>query len=230
MGSLKDLRRRLIGPWIPGSAWLQPSYSQGGEDRVLKDLLENKSTGYYVDIGCHHPFRFSNTYLFYRRGWNGLCVDALPGTVESFRKWRPRDLAIESGIAGHPGHLRYYRFNDPALNTFDETLARERDGLREYRIIDEVAVPVVTIKSLLDEHLPDGRAMDFWSIDVEGLDLGVLQGNDWTRYRPRIILVEMLGTELRTIGDDEVVKYLEAVGYEPCAKVQRDVFFVRRDV
>ena len=50
----------------------QRSYSQEGEDRVLSSLLfklhgaKHIKDGFYVDVGAHHPYRFSNTCLFYR--------------------------------------------------------------------------------------------------------------------------------------------------------------------
>jgi len=52
------------------------SYSQEGEDLILLRIFEKKRIGFYVDVGSHHPFRFSNTYLFYRLGWRGINIDA----------------------------------------------------------------------------------------------------------------------------------------------------------
>ena len=38
------------------------SFSQEGEDQILERLLDSNSNGFYVDIGAHHPIKFSNTY------------------------------------------------------------------------------------------------------------------------------------------------------------------------
>ena len=45
------------------------SYSQEGEDMILKSFFENKKhyRGFYVDVGAHHPVRYSNTYFFYKK-------------------------------------------------------------------------------------------------------------------------------------------------------------------
>ena len=40
----------------------QMSFSQEGEDMVLARLFVGKNHGFYVDVGAHHPQRFSNTY------------------------------------------------------------------------------------------------------------------------------------------------------------------------
>ena len=45
------------------------SYSHEGEDIVLSNLFSGKKQGFYIDVGAHHPKRFSNTYLFYKKGW-----------------------------------------------------------------------------------------------------------------------------------------------------------------
>jgi hypothetical protein len=47
-------------------------YSQEGEDLILQRIFEHKQKGFYVDVGDYHPFLFSNTYIFYLRGWRGI--------------------------------------------------------------------------------------------------------------------------------------------------------------
>src|SRR5215510_10661697 len=61
------------------------SFSQQGEDLILARLFEGQRRGFYVDVGAHHPRRFSNTFLLYRRGWRGLNIDAAPGSMRLFR-------------------------------------------------------------------------------------------------------------------------------------------------
>ena len=75
------------------------SYSQEGEDLILDRLLRRKPRGYYVDVGAFHPKKFSNTHLFYRRGWSGINIDATPGSMDEFRRVRPRDTNLEIAIS-----------------------------------------------------------------------------------------------------------------------------------
>jgi hypothetical protein len=98
------------------------SYAQEGEVLILARILGSMktTTGFFVDIGAHHPVRFSNTFYFYRRGWSGINVDALPGTRKLFRRMRPRDTTIECGVGLEESKLKYFSFNEPALNTFLE--------------------------------------------------------------------------------------------------------------
>jgi len=191
-------------------------------------MLEKEEAGFYVDVGAHHPVRFSNTYLFYRRGWRGINIDAQPGSMRLFRKHRPRDINIECGVAARAGTLSYFRFNEPALNTFDESEAKLKD-VAPYRIIDRVEVGVRPLGDLLAEFLPAGQAIDFMTVDVEGLDAEVLGSNDWNRFRPRIVLAETLRTDILAIASCPTVRLLCEVGYKPVAKAYDTTFFERID-
>ncbi len=98
------------------------SYSQEGEDMILQRILGDKKHGFYVDVGAHHPRRFSNTYLFYRRGWSGINIEPNPEAMNAFQVDRERDINLQFGIAEHAENLTYYFFDEPALNTFDAAL------------------------------------------------------------------------------------------------------------
>lgn len=91
------------------------SFSQEGEDLVLKRVFEGQEQGFFVDVGAHHPQRFSNTYLFYLKGWRGINIDAMPDSMEPFEDLRPEDINIESAISDVPEVLTYYLFNEPAI-------------------------------------------------------------------------------------------------------------------
>lgn len=169
------------------------SFSQEGEDLILKRIFERQEYGFYVDIGAHHPFRFSNTYVFYKKGWKGINIDAMPNSMDSFNKYRPRDINLEVPIGKSGSKLKYYIFNEPALNTFDETRVEDIVKKPEYTLIEKIEISIYSLKEILDTYLPKGQKIDFMSIDVEGLDLEVVQSNDWKKYRPRILLVESLG-------------------------------------
>lgn len=203
--------------------YAQLSYSQEGEDRILESLLEELPKdyrGFYVDIGAHHPWRFSNTFLFYQKGWKGINVDATPGSMQPFHRYRRKDVNLEFGIGPKAGQITFYCFNDPALNTFDEGIAASRDGKHNYRLLHKSPVDVLTLEMLLDKYLPAGQNIDFLSIDVEGLDLMVLESNNWMKYKPLYVLVE----EPLHGEDRSPVTFLEQHGYSVVAKTPRTVF------
>ena len=106
--------------------YINESYSQEGEDMILSRYFDGQLKGFYIDIGAHHPKRFSNTYIFYKRGWSGINIDAMPGSMYEFNKYRSRDINIESAISLEPSELTFNIFKEPALNTFSNELAQYR--------------------------------------------------------------------------------------------------------
>jgi FkbM family methyltransferase len=201
------------------------SYSQEGEDMILRRMFEGKTAGFYVDIGAHHPRRFSNTYYFYRRGWHGINVEPNPDAIASFKSLRKRDINLQCGVGLVEQSLTYYKFDEPALNTFDEVLTNERLAQTNYQLVDKIVVPVRRLERLFDEVLPHGQRIDYMTVDVEGFDLQVLQSNNWSKYRPVIVLAEALSTMMEDFQSNEIVMYMASQGYQCFGKTYNTWFF-----
>lgn len=190
---------------------------------MLQRLFETKPIGFYVDVGSHHPQRFSNTYRFYLRGWNGINIDPLPGSKARFDALRHRDINIEVGISDHRGELTYYSFQEPALNTFDPKVF----NARESPLLSADQVRVLRLSDVLDQHVKPGQKIDFLTIDVEGLDMQVLRSNDWRYYRPSYVLAEALGMrDIAQVISSELHGYMVSQGYSLFAKCVNTLFFV----
>ena len=201
------------------------TYSQEGEDMVLNRLFEYKKNGFYVDVGAHHPMRFSNTYIFYKKGWNGINIDAMPGSMDLFSKIRKRDINLEIPISDKRELLTYFAFNEPALNGFHSSLSNERDGKNGCKIIFKKEMETKTLVDIFNVYLPGNIDIDFLSIDVEGLDFQVIKSNDWDKYRPEIVLVEVLSAGLEGVLESDIAKYMKDMRYDLFAKTINTVFF-----
>lgn len=202
------------------------SYSQEGEDIILRRIFEKQKTGFYVDVGAHHPKRFSNTYHFYKKGWRGINIDAKPRCMELFKRIRPRDINLEFAIFDKRQTLIYYCFNDPALNGFSKTLSIERNKKEEYKIIDEIIIETLTLAEVLNTYLASDTTIDFLSVDVEGLDFQVLTSNDWSKYKPKVVLVEDLIFSFNNPDNSKIYKFLMDKNYHLVAKTMNTVFYI----
>jgi FkbM family methyltransferase len=206
--------------------WALKSYAQEGEDMILRRLFESKTTGFYVDVGAHHPKRFSNTYFFYKQGWKGINIDAMPGSMDDFNIYRPRDVNIEASVSSETKQMPYYIFNEPALNGFDPVLSKIRDSrLSQYKIIKTINIKTRRLEDILDDYLPSGQIIDFMSIDVEGLDFEVLKSNNWSKYKPEVVLVEVIGSTLADLLNNQVTQYLSKYDYDIYAKSVNTVIY-----
>jgi len=201
------------------------SFAQEGEDLILRRYFERRERGTYVDVGAHHPWRFSNTYWFYRQGWSGLNVDATPGSMDAFRRARPRDRNVEAAVAGASRTITFFAFDESALNTFDPA-AVESAKAAGYRVVEERELRTTTLAELLHEHLP-GRRIDFLSVDVEGLDAEVLGSNDWDAFAPEVVLTETLDQGFGDVQASPVGRILGGHGYELLSKTVNTAIFAR---
>ena len=170
------------------------TFSQCGEDRILAFLFSQLAipTPRYLDIGTGHPCMGNNTYLFYRAGAEGVCVEPNPDMAALIHEKRPRDKLLNVGVsAENSGSCPYYLFEDWGLNTFDaeEAAARARSGRQP--ILKEMSVPVVTLESIITDYFPDG--LELLSLDAEGLDLALLKSLNYEKHRPLAICVETVG-------------------------------------
>lgn len=191
------------------------SFSKSGDDIQLMKLINNSVPGAYVDIGCWHPVKASNSYYFYVRGWKGICIDPNPELKVLYDKFRPKDNFINAGIGYSGNALEYFMLEESSMNTFSEEFIKKHQ--LESKILKKIDVPFYSLKEILDVNLDEKDRLDFFDIDVEGLDLEVLKTNDWDIYRPKIIVIESDISFQNDICSD-IVKYLELQNYRLIGK------------
>jgi FkbM family methyltransferase len=196
-------------------------HSQFGEDAILLSYfrarcwrdtgrLELPSTGFYIDVGAHHPSFISNTWSFYNYGWSGINVEPTPGAIDEFAKLRPRDINLPIAIAATDGTATLYFYGHGV--DVNNTLVRE--NVDRDKIPKKVTVETMRLDSLLNTYLPPQTTIDFMSVDAEGLDLEVLQSNDWTRYRPELVVAEHHGQSIEEQIESDLYKYMISREYQ----------------
>ena len=173
------------------------SLSASNLDFQLKTYLKERN-GYFIEAGANNGLRQSNTLYYERfRGWRGLLVEAIPELAQQCRRNRPRSHVENCALVGAD-------YKDASINMTYCNLMSQVDGARgsaeeDQRFLDiglrnelvplyRLSAPARTLTSLLDEICPP--QIDFFSLDVEGYELPVLQGLDMARYRPTYLLVE----------------------------------------
>ena len=203
--STMSLILKTVFKWMkkPRTRYARRTYSQEGEDMILQRVFSQRREGFYVDVGAHHPFRYSNTYVFYKKGWRGINIDGAPGSMAKFQKYRSRDINIEAVVSSASEPLEFYVFDDQAYNTSSNTQV-EHALQQGAKLIAQHRLESLSLKKILDKHLPNSTQIDFMSVDVEGFDLDVLKSNDWKRYRPTFLLVECMNESLLLNENDAI--------------------------
>jgi FkbM family methyltransferase len=166
---------------------LQLSYAQRLEDIHLARVFAGEPPGFYVDVGAGHPVADNVTYLAYLDGWSGLVVEPQRALADLYPHVRPRDVVVTDLVGAAPGAVEFHEVE--RLHGFSTTVAAHAEAAaavgakvrRERRAVS-------TLAALLAAHAP--QSIDVLKIDVEGAETAVLAGNDWTRFRPRVVVVE----------------------------------------
>lgn len=198
-------------------------YSQDGEDVSLCELLPE--AGFYVDIGAHHPERFSVTKLLYDRGWSGINVDVTPSISREFMLRRSRDTNLES-LVGSPGNVVFYRFVEEALNTTNRDRA-EILKASGWELVSDYILEIRSLTEVLGQSSSPSH-IDFLNVDVEGADFDVLASLDWDHYSVGAVLVE-IGRPIWDLENDQVAQFLASKGMRATLCFPRSVLFLEAE-
>lgn len=209
---------------------LKKSYSQFEEDLFLKKYFKNKKNGFFVDIGCHHPFKGNNTYLLYKFGWSGINIDLNQLGIDLFKIARPRDKNICTAISDVDGFVEYFLPNNNPLSTeitinkkFSNIL-KEHHG-NQYKTFKTKSMTWNSFESKYKHFL---KEIDFLKIDIEGADLNVLKSMDLYTLRVKIIMVE--ASHLNNDDRKETISYLNSKNFSIIFDNNLNVIFENKNL
>ena len=186
------------------------SYAENREDVLLDRVFPRGVEGFYIDIGANVPVEGSITKHFYDLGWRGINIEP-SSAFEQLAAARERDINLNVGVSDRAGTLPFFEFAPPSstASTFSpEAAALHREAGLSFV---ERSVAVRTLTDICAEYVEG--TIDFLSVDVEGHELQVLRGADWSRWRPRVVLVE--ATRPRTTTDSSGTTPLTHELWEP---------------
>ena len=198
---------------------------QEGENIILERIFAKQFKGLYVDVGAHHPVRFSNTLNLYQKGWTGINIEPNQEVIKAFKKMRPKDINLNMAISTQKNSCNYYKFEDPALNTTDIKIVKIR-GKQGHRCIEKISVPTQTLDQVLSKYCKKKSVIDILKIDVEGKELDVLKSNNWEKFIPKVIICELINVDIEKLNKNPVYKLLKSKNYLLyCKLLQNGIFF-----
>ncbi len=193
------------------------SYTAGGEDVILHRLFAGQARGFYVDVGAGHPTVGSATRALHDQGWRGINVEPDPGLFAELVQARPGDANHKLALSDEEGQVAFWAVAGTGLSSCEPAAAARARG--RGLPVRETTVRCTTLARLLEASAPAG--IDLLRVAVGGLGLRVLQGNDWGRFRPSVILAEVT-------PDGRSRELLAQNGYDLAHADGASAFFVRR--
>lgn len=163
------------------------SYAQNFEDVLLERVFKNQEAGFWIDVGAWDDTLDSVTRHFYGKGWRGVNVEPVPSYWQKLEHGRSRDTNLNIALLDKLGTSIFYEIPGTGLSTFDRQQA-ERHGAEGQDVLER-EVKVSTLALICAQHA-EHQPIDFLKLDTEGTELKVLQGGDWKRFRPRVVIIE----------------------------------------
>lgn len=191
------------------------SYAQSFEDVLLWRALREVKGGFYVDVGAHDPDRDSVTRWFYGQGWSGVNIEPHTAFHAKLLRARKRDLNLDCAAGAKRGTATLHLVGSTGLSSLGKrtALAAKRHG---HAITEALRVKVRPLRDILAPFA--GRDLHFLKVDAEGSERAVLEGMDFSRDRPWIVLVEATVPNSRVENSHLWRDVLEGARY-------RDVWF-----
>lgn len=211
----------------------RPSYGLDELDRLIMEAIPEEP-GFFVELGAFDGVTQSNSVLLEGAGWRGLLVEANPASYAKCVRARPDAIVEHAACVAEASPSGYTTITDVGLMSMtsesnlvdeqkEEWIARGEGFAKRLR--QDIDVPTATLSALLDKHAIS--RVDLLLLDVEGAEVAVLQGIDFSRHAPTHIVAE-------DTYDSGVADYLAEQGYTLTRvllerKYTRDCLY-RRDV
>lgn len=223
---LKNVLKKLFGLELFGLIQRLRIYKQRyrsgrfgkyGMDEVLEKLLPHRN-GFYVELGANDGALASNSYYFeLKKQWKGVLIEPCPNLYLSCLKRRGENNYVFCNACvpfEYTDKFVSMRYSDSMTISEDLTLDIGNSDtfiesgdkyLAAGEKSFEFGARAATLNALLDEASAP-FLIDFLSLDVEGAELAVLQGVDFSRYNFKFMIIECRDLE-------PLLNYLSPLGY-----------------
>ena len=204
-------------------------YSQLGQDKIVMQILKKKKIkkGIYFDIGANDGITISNTFVFEKKGWKGICVEPDSDVFEKLvrnRKCHCKNVAIssENGSAKFTKIVGYSQMLSGLTDSYSERHKKRIQSETEKfgNTVQEIEVETRTIDTIMQECFKDVYCIDYMSIDSEGSEEMILRSIDFDRYVIHVLSVE------NNYDDDNIREYMKTKGYKVIKHFSDDIYYL----
>ena len=195
-------------------------YTQDWGNIAGSSFLENRKsyTGYYIDIGTHHPYPFSNPLRFSQKGWQKVIIEPALGSANLFNLLSEAGINLNTIQGAAPDRSPFSHFKTVKTNNSPaESLTRP------FTIAKIINVREIPLTIILNNNLPAGQTLDFLSLDVAGFDIRALKSLSRNRYSPSFIIVKVAPGTKSSLAS--ICSFLVQKNYEYVAQTDRALFF-----
>ncbi|MDB3903419.1 FkbM family methyltransferase [Candidatus Pelagibacter sp.] len=211
--------------------YIKKSYSGGAIDLIVDYHFRDKKKGIYIDVGAYHPFKSSNTYKLFSRGWCGINIDLDYQTIDIFNHFRSNDENICAAISDIAAEKKlFFHHNRSTINTLEAKLGHRAKEIKRLK--------TTTLNNILENSKFKNSELDFLSIDVEGHEFNVIKGLDLEKYPIKIIVIEYQDPKMKKVEfynqdierttQSDIYKYMKSKNYVLINWLHSDLVFINK--
>ena len=200
-------------------------WSQYGQDKYLDKYFKNKTKVFFLEVGGYDGETLSNTLMLEKyRQWDGVLVEAIPGLYKQIQNKNRNCYIINACISDTIEKQAFVSAG--VLSSSDIAMNKNHTNrIQRTKVRDNPSKDVVNCKSLLSIMNAIGtKHIDYFSLDVEGGELIILNSIPWDK----------LDIDVFTIETDqhrkEIISFMEGKGYQRFHKLGGDDLFRKTNV
>ena len=144
-----------------------------------------------------------------------------------FNFFRNKDTNIQAAVSNSVEEKNLYFFhNRSAVNTLS---FKEGSKAREVK-----KIVTSTLNKIIESGIYKNNEIDFLSIDVEGYEIEVLQGLDFNKYKPKLVVLEFIdhnvkefyNQKINDILNSKLNKFMENKNYKLINWIHDDLIYI----
>ena len=164
------------------------------DKKMLKYL--NFNDGYYIEMGAHDGIHNSNTYYYEKnKNWTGILIEPSFNYKFLIKNRSPKNKFFNLGCS---------KFNEEKetllLNSDDYSICKDLvdqeylkwhlgKQIQSNKKMQQTNIKLRPLNSILIEA-QSPKLIDFFSLDVEGMEMNVLNGINFSNFNFKYLLVE----------------------------------------
>eukprot|EP00090_Calanus_glacialis_P003721 TRINITY_DN12746_c0_g1_i7.p1 TRINITY_DN12746_c0_g1~~TRINITY_DN12746_c0_g1_i7.p1 ORF type:complete len:286 (+),score=67.91 TRINITY_DN12746_c0_g1_i7:32-889(+) len=214
-------------PVLKNPEELENQKGQSGQVEAIMEHFNHKKNGFFIEAGAWDGEQLSNTlYLETKLGWTGLLVEPNKGAFTVLQGKQRNTHSINSCLSTNRYAEQVEFKSDDVFGRIVDNSLPENSKVRKGGWNKEIGrgTSITQCYPLYSILLALGQTrIDFFSLDIEGAEMGVLRTIPWHKVDIEVFLIETNKANITEMGS-----FMAQAGYEMREMPPFDHLFVKK--
>ena len=170
-------------------------------------------------------------FLLLRLTFIKACLSSSESWLIFFLSFRKTDLNIQAAVSDKENETNlYFYHNRSAINTLSKVSGINAKEIKK--------IKTQTLDNIIEDSKFKNKIIDYLSIDVEGHELNVMKGFNLKKYKPKLIVLELINPNIKefylnkieNVLNSKIYEYMNENNYKLVNWIHEDLIFVPKDI